>query len=78
MRPVLSAVNTPEYNLAKWLEKQIKSWLVDTYSVSSSIEYKTNKYNRVINPLGRLEIFKFFIYKKQKTTKFKKVFVYRL
>ena len=39
MRPVLSAINTPEYNLAKWLEKQIKSCLIDTYSVSSSTEF---------------------------------------
>ena len=29
------------------------------------IEYKTNKYNRVINPLGRLEIYRYIIYKKQ-------------
>ena len=28
------------------------------------IEYETNKYNRVINPLGRLEIYRFIIYKK--------------
>ena len=36
MRPVLSAIKTPEYHLAKWLEKQIKPFLSDNYSVSSS------------------------------------------
>ena len=48
MRPVLSAINTPEYNLAKWLEKQIKSCLIDTYSVSSSTEF--------VNKISNLEI----------------------
>ena len=46
MRPVLSAVNTPEYNLAKWLEKQIKGCLHDTFSVSSSTEF-ANKISKV-------------------------------
>lgn len=36
MRPVLSAVNTPEYHLAKWLEKEIKPLLQSKYSVASS------------------------------------------
>ena len=36
MRPVLSAINTPEYNLAKWLEKQLRPFLNDPYSVPSS------------------------------------------
>ena len=36
MRPVLSAVNTSEYELAKWLEKQIKPLLNNRYSVTSS------------------------------------------
>ena len=36
MRPVLSAVNTPEYHLAKWLEKNIKLYLNNEYSVASS------------------------------------------
>ena len=48
MRPVLSAINTPEYNLAKWLEKQIKSCLIDTYSVLSSSEF--------VNKISNLEI----------------------
>ena len=34
--PVLSALNTPEYHLAKWLEKQIKPFLQNKYSVDSS------------------------------------------
>ena len=36
MRPVLSAVNTPEYHLAKWLQKNIKLYLNNKYSVASS------------------------------------------
>ena len=36
MRPVLSAIKTPEYNLAKWLETQIKPFLVNKFSVTSS------------------------------------------
>ena len=48
MRPVLPAVNTPEYNLPKWLEKQIKPCLIDTYSVSLSIEF--------VNKISNLEI----------------------
>ena len=47
-RPVLSAINTPEYNLAKWLEKQIKSCLYDKYSVSSSNEF--------VNKISKLNI----------------------
>ena len=48
MRPVLSEVNTSEYNLAKGLEKQIKSCQIDTYSVSSSTEF--------VNKISKLEI----------------------
>ena len=36
MRPVLSAINTPEYYLAKWLEGQLKPYLRDKYSIASS------------------------------------------
>ena len=36
LRPVLSAINTPEYYLAKWFEKQLKPFLTDQYSVASS------------------------------------------
>ena len=32
LRPVLSTINTPEYGLAKWLERQLKSLLEDKYS----------------------------------------------
>ena len=39
MRPVLSAINTPEYNLAKWLETQIKTCLNDKFSISSTTEF---------------------------------------
>ena len=36
LRPVLSAIDTPEYQLAKWLEEQIKPYLSSDYSVSST------------------------------------------
>ena len=36
MRPVLSAINTPEYHLAKWLESQVKPLLNSRYTVTSS------------------------------------------
>ena len=36
LRPVLSAINTAEYALAKWFETQIKPLLNDRWSVSSS------------------------------------------
>ena len=36
LRPVLSATNTAEYSLAKWLEGEIKPFLVDKWSVASS------------------------------------------
>ena len=39
MRPVLSAINTAEYNLAKWMEQQLKPFLTNSFSVSSSTEF---------------------------------------
>ena len=48
MKPALSAVTTQEYNLAKWLEKQIKGCLHDTFSVSSSTE--------LVNKISKVEI----------------------
>ena len=36
LRPVLSATNTAEYGLAKWLEGEIKPFLNDKWSVDSS------------------------------------------
>ena len=36
LRPVLSAVNTPSYHLAKWLEQNIKPYFSSEYSVSST------------------------------------------
>ncbi len=36
MRPVLSAINTPEYNLARWLEEQIKPLMDCRHMVTSS------------------------------------------
>ena len=39
MRPVLSAIKTPEYNLAKWLERQLKPFLCDKFSVTSSTTF---------------------------------------
>jgi len=48
MRPVLSAINTPEYNLAKWLETQIKTCLNNKFSISSSTEF--------VNRISKLDI----------------------
>ena len=59
MRPVLSAVNTPECNLAKWLEKQIKGCLEDTLSVSSSIDFLNKIFNletKQSKPFASLDI----------------------
>ena len=39
LRPVLSAINTPEYGLAKWLERQLKPLLNDIHSTLSSKEF---------------------------------------
>ena len=36
LRPVLSAINTAEYNLSKWLEKQIKPYLNNRFSTPST------------------------------------------
>jgi hypothetical protein len=39
LRPVLSAINTPEYYLAKWLEQHLKPFVDNTYTVSSSSDF---------------------------------------
>ena len=39
MRPVLSAINTPEYYMAKWFESQLKPYVTDKYTVSSSTAF---------------------------------------
>ena len=63
MRPVLSAVNTPKYNLAKYLEKQIKFSLIDTYSVSyhhrlnASIKYQIKKLKMTLLPALILKVY---------------------
>ena len=36
LRPVLAAIGTAEYNLAKWLEQKIKPYLNNKFSTSSS------------------------------------------
>ena len=36
LRPVLSAIDTPEYNLSKWIETQIKPFYNSKWSVSST------------------------------------------
>ena len=36
-------------------------------SITQFMGYETNKYNRVINPLGRLEIYRFITYKNNYT-----------
>ena len=39
LRPVLSAINTAEYHLAKWLEQQIRPYLSNRFSVSSTADF---------------------------------------
>ena len=39
LRPVLSAINTPEYHLAKWLEQNIKPYYSSEYSVPSTASF---------------------------------------
>ena len=39
LRPVLSAINTPEYNLCKWLEGELKPYLKGDYIINSSLEF---------------------------------------
>ena len=39
LRPVLSAINTPEYYLAKWLEQHLKPFVDNTYTVHSSSDF---------------------------------------
>ena len=39
LRPVLSAINTAEYHLAKWLEQQIRPYLSSRFSVSSTADF---------------------------------------
>ena len=46
LRPVLSAINTPEYALAKWLESCIKPFLNDNWSVQSSERF-VNELNSI-------------------------------
>ena len=38
LRPVLSAINTPEYNLWKWLENEMSPYLKDVHIINSSLE----------------------------------------
>ena len=52
LRPVLSAVNTPEYALAKWLEKKLKPYLNDQHSVDSSAEFVNELRRTKPNPAG--------------------------
>ena len=42
LRPVLSAINTAEYELSKWLEVQIKPYYNGKWSVSSTQEFVRN------------------------------------
>ena len=39
LRPVLSAIDTPEYGLCKWLETQIKPLLKSKWIINSNIEF---------------------------------------
>ena len=39
LRPVLSAIDTPEYRLCKWLEIQLKPLLNSKWIINSNIEF---------------------------------------
>ena len=39
LRPVTSMINTPEHNLAKWLDSLIKPYIPDRYSLSSTSSF---------------------------------------
>ena len=39
LRPVLSAINTPEYRICKWLESQLKPYLNSKWSINSNFEF---------------------------------------
>jgi hypothetical protein len=39
VRPIVSMINTPEYNLAKYLDTVIKPCIPDTYSITSNVEF---------------------------------------
>ena len=45
---MISAINTPEYGLPKWLETQIKFHLHDKFSIPSLTEF--------INKISKLDI----------------------
>merc|ERR1712096_604980 len=39
LRPVLSAIGTPEYGLCKWLENQLKPLLKSKWIINSNIQF---------------------------------------
>ena len=39
LRPVLSAINTPECIICKWLESQLKPYLNSKWSINSNFEF---------------------------------------
>ena len=43
LRPVLSAINTPEYNISKWFENDLKSYLKSKLLIRFQFMDKSNK-----------------------------------
>ena len=57
MRPVISMLNTAEYNLAKWLDDYIKPNIPTTYSVASTEEFLENLRKSVFDPQDKIVSF---------------------
>ena len=59
LRPVLSALNTPEYKISKWLESQLKPYLNSKWSINSNFEFMEKL--KKIKPQSTDKLFSFDI-----------------
>lgn len=57
VRPVISMINTAEYNLAKWLDSYIKPNIPSQYSVASTDEFLENLKQSVFAPTDTIVSF---------------------
>ena len=57
LRPVISMLNTAEYNLAKWLDTFIKPNIPTAYSVASTDEFLENLKQSVFDPVDKIVSF---------------------
>ena len=49
MRPILSAIGTYKYKLAKWLEEKLKSLSINGYTITSAFDLVDEILNLSIN-----------------------------